>query len=50
MVNVLDETTADYLKYMKEKPSVDLSRVINAPMPGMIKSVSAKVGDTVSCL
>ncbi|XP_014663664.1 PREDICTED: propionyl-CoA carboxylase alpha chain, mitochondrial-like isoform X2 [Priapulus caudatus] len=47
VVKVLDDKTADYLRYMKETPTVDTTRVINAPMPGLIKSISAKVGDTV---
>ncbi|KAK5983917.1 Propionyl-carboxylase alpha mitochondrial [Trichostrongylus colubriformis] len=47
-IKVLPEQALEYLKYMKEKPKVDLSTVVLAPMPGAIKSVSAKPGDMVS--
>jgi len=30
---------------MIQKPKADLSTMVIAPMPGMVKSVSAKVGD-----
>jgi propionyl-CoA carboxylase alpha chain len=36
------------LKWMPAKPKVDLSSVIVAPMPGMIKSVSVTVGAMVA--
>ena len=39
---------------MIQKPKADLSTMVIAPMPGMVKSVSAQVGDQVqksqSCL
>jgi propionyl-CoA carboxylase alpha chain len=38
---------ADYLKYMIEKPKLDLSSVVLAPMPGMIKNVNVTVGQMV---
>ncbi|PIO56465.1 Biotin-requiring enzyme [Teladorsagia circumcincta] len=47
-IKVLPEQALEFLKYMKEKPKLDLSTVVLAPMPGAIKSVSAKVGDMVS--
>uniref|UniRef100_A0AC34QI81 Propionyl-CoA carboxylase alpha chain, mitochondrial n=1 Tax=Panagrolaimus sp. JU765 TaxID=591449 RepID=A0AC34QI81_9BILA len=37
-----------YLKFMKEKPKVDLSSVVLSPMPGAIKKVHVKVGQMVS--
>ncbi|CAB3400343.1 unnamed protein product [Caenorhabditis bovis] len=47
-VKVLPEQAVQYLKYMKEKPKVDLSSVVLSPMPGAIKNVNVKVGDMVS--
>ncbi|CAJ0608481.1 unnamed protein product [Cylicocyclus nassatus] len=47
-VKVMPEQAVEYLKYMKEKPKLDLSSVILAPMPGAIKNVTCKVGDMVS--
>ncbi|VDO43814.1 unnamed protein product [Haemonchus placei] len=47
-VKVLPEQALEYLQYMKEKPKLDLSTVVLAPMPGAIKSVTVKVGDMVS--
>lgn len=38
---------ADYLQYMHDKPKIDLSSVILAPMPGMIKTVNVTVGQMV---
>ncbi|TPX33612.1 hypothetical protein SmJEL517_g03559 [Synchytrium microbalum] len=35
-------------KYMKEKPKLDLSKVVLAPMPGTVVSMAAKVGDVVA--
>ena len=49
-VRVLDDYAAQMQKYMPEKKEVDLSRVILAPMPGMLKSVDVQVGDQVSTL
>ncbi|KJH46335.1 putative acetyl-CoA carboxylase, biotin carboxylase subunit [Dictyocaulus viviparus] len=46
-VKLLPEQAIEYLQYMKEKPKVDMSSVILAPMPGAIKSVTVKVGDMV---
>jgi len=39
---------AEHWKYMIQKPKADLSTMVIAPMPGMVKSVVAKVGDEVS--
>lgn len=39
---------AEFLKYMPKKVIADLSTMIVAPMPGMVKSVGVKVGDQVS--
>ncbi|CAI4228728.1 unnamed protein product [Auanema sp. JU1783] len=47
-VKVLPDSAIEYLQHMKEKPKVDLSTVILAPMPGAIKNVSVKVGDMVA--
>ncbi|KHJ97318.1 Carbamoyl-phosphate synthase L chain, ATP binding domain protein [Oesophagostomum dentatum] len=47
-VKVLPEQVVEFLKHMKERPKLDLSTVVLAPMPGAIKSVTAKVGDMVS--
>ncbi|KNC96487.1 acetyl-CoA carboxylase, biotin carboxylase subunit [Spizellomyces punctatus DAOM BR117] len=35
-------------KHMKEKPKLDLTRMILAPMPGSVVSVAVKEGDTVA--
>ena len=32
---------------MKEKPKLDIDKVIIAPMPGTVKSVSVEVGQTI---
>ncbi|KRX52995.1 Propionyl-CoA carboxylase alpha chain, mitochondrial [Trichinella sp. T9] len=47
-LNVTTSTAEKYYKYMPPPKKVDLSNVIVAPMPGMIKSVSVKVGQAVS--
>lgn len=47
-LKVLPDACHDLLKYMKERPKIDTSKVVLAPMPGAIKNVSVKVGDTVS--
>ena len=49
-VRVLDDYAAQMQKYMPEKKEVDLSQVILAPMPGMLKSVDVQVGDQVNTL
>ena len=44
----MGEFATNMMKYMPEKEEVDVLTTVIAPMPGMIKSVAAKVGDTVS--
>lgn len=39
---------AEMLKYMPKMIVADLSSMITAPMPGMVKSVAVKVGDQAS--
>ncbi|GIX96052.1 propionyl-CoA carboxylase alpha chain, mitochondrial [Caerostris extrusa] len=46
-VRVLTEIAAEYERIMPEKPEKDVSKVVSAPMPGLLKSISCKVGDTV---
>lgn len=47
-LNVLTKEAAELLKLMPEKPKVDVSKLIKSPMPGLVKSVSCKVGDSVA--
>ena len=44
----MDERTADFAKYMPEKVELDVSTVVMAPMPGMLKSVAVEEGQDVS--
>lgn len=44
---VMPAVCEDLIKYMKEKPKLDLTRVVVAPMPGSIKNVSVKEGQMV---
>jgi len=46
-LKILTEDAAEFSKHMKEKPKLDRSKVILAPMPGLMKSVTCKAGDTV---
>jgi acetyl/propionyl-CoA carboxylase alpha subunit len=46
----MTEKTAKYYKLIPSKPKVDVSKVIKSPMPGLVKSVSSKVGDLVRLL
>ncbi len=46
-VRVIPQHVEKYEKYMKEKPKVDASRIIMAPMPGTVKSVSVEVGQSI---
>ena len=41
---------AKYLKYMPEKVTLDVSTIVMAPMPGLVKSIAVKEGDPVSIL
>jgi propionyl-CoA carboxylase alpha chain len=47
-VQILSKRLADHWRYMIQKPKADLSTMVIAPMPGMVKSVAVKVGDDVS--
>lgn len=47
-VSVMGDSYADMMQYMPEKEEPDYSRLILAPMPGLVKSVLVKPGDTVS--
>ncbi|VDD87329.1 unnamed protein product [Enterobius vermicularis] len=47
-MKVMPALADSLLKHMKEKPKMDLSSVVIAPMPGAIKSVSAKPGMMVT--
>ncbi|XP_015923066.1 propionyl-CoA carboxylase alpha chain, mitochondrial [Parasteatoda tepidariorum] len=47
-VRVLTEVAADYERIMPKKLEKDESKVIMAPMPGLLKSISCKVGDEVA--
>ncbi|KHN76191.1 Propionyl-CoA carboxylase alpha chain, mitochondrial [Toxocara canis] len=47
-MKVMPALADNMLKYMKEKPKLDLSTVVIAPMPGAVKSVSAKEGMMVT--
>ena len=46
-VNLVPEHIAKFKKHMKEKPKLDVSKVIIAPMPGTVKSVSVEVGQKI---
>nr|KAG5687923.1 hypothetical protein BaRGS_014372 [Batillaria attramentaria] len=47
-VRVLDDFAAEMQRLMPEKKEVDLSTLILAPMPGMLKSVDVEVGQEVA--
>lgn len=40
----MPQNAAKYRHHMKEKPKLDLSRVVVSPMPGVVKFVSVQVG------
>jgi propionyl-CoA carboxylase alpha subunit len=46
-VQVLNPHVADLSKYMIEKPAPDLSRLLLAPMPGLLTKLDVAVGDKV---
>lgn len=46
-VQILDRKMAEMSKYMPKKIVQDTSTMVIAPMPGMVKSVAVKVGDSV---
>ena len=46
-VSLVPEHVAKFKKHMKEKPKVDVTKVVIAPMPGTVKSVSVEVGQMI---
>ena len=46
-LRVLPEQAAKYMSIMPEKKQIDLASVLISPMPGIVKSVSVKVGQRV---
>lgn len=48
MMKVMPSKALDMLTYIKVKPKLDRSTVVIAPMPGVVKNLSAKVGQMVS--
>ncbi len=47
-LRVLPERAAKYMSIMPEKKQIDLASVLISPMPGIVKSVSVKVGQRVA--
>ncbi|CAF0824854.1 unnamed protein product [Rotaria sordida] len=47
-LRVLPERAAKYMPIMPEKKQLDLASVLISPMPGIVKSVSVKVGQRVT--
>lgn len=47
-INILPKLAADLLKLMPKKAKPDVSKLIKSPMPGLVKSVSCKIGDLVT--
>ena len=45
---VMEQRLADYKQYMPEKQVLDLSAMVLAPMPGMVKAVGVSEGQHVS--
>jgi propionyl-CoA carboxylase alpha chain len=46
-VQVLSPHVADLSKFMIDKPAPDLSRLLLAPMPGLLTKLDVKIGDKV---
>ena len=46
-VQVLSSHVAELSKFMIEKPAPDLSRLLLAPMPGLLTKLDVKIGDKV---
>ena len=44
----MDEFASKMMDLMPEKEEADISTLVLAPMPGMLKSVSVQVGQAVS--
>lgn len=47
-LEIMPRLAAELAKYMPEKTQISSANVVLAPMPGMLKSVSVKEGDSVS--
>ncbi|CAF4018398.1 unnamed protein product, partial [Rotaria magnacalcarata] len=47
-LRVLPERAAKYVPLMPEKKQIDFASVLISPMPGIVKSVSVKVGQSVA--
>merc|ERR1719422_1334959 len=46
-IGVFTRKTASLRQFMKEKPKLDLTKVVLSPMPGVVKGVSVEVGQMV---
>ena len=46
-LQVFTQKTAGFRQFMKEKPQLDLTKVVLSPMPGVVKGVSVEVGQMV---
>ena len=46
-MQVLPALAAEMEKHMKEKPKMDLSKVVLSPMPGVVKAVYVEVGQMI---
>lgn len=47
-LHILTTTAFNLLSLIPNRPKMDLLKVIKSPMPGLVKSVSCKVGDKVN--
>lgn len=47
-VKVLEERFIDLANFMPEKPVLDLGKMLVSPMPGIVKSVAVKPGDSIN--
>lgn len=47
-LNIIPKKAADLLHLMPEKLQADISKTIKSPMPGLIKSLSCKAGDSIT--
>lgn len=47
-MQIVDKYTAELMKLMPEKVEADVSTMVLAPMPGLLKSVAVKEGEQVS--
>jgi len=46
-IKVFTQKTAGFRQFMKEKPQLDLTKVVLSPMPGVVKGVCVEVGQMV---